>query len=107
MRDRPARRSLGWSGRIAAGWLGLLVLSVFVVPLLRASPSHEGRFTLRACGDGSGLPIYDALGCRDIAAKSAQAETGKADGEFRHLLGVDSAGRARCPARCWAPAPHC
>lgn len=87
------KRKLGLGGWIAASWLILMVLVGIVGPLLVASPTTEGQRSLRACGEGSGLPIYDPLQCRDREAVRNQRESGSADSDFRHLTGVDSAGR--------------
>lgn len=87
------KRKLGKGGWVAASWLILMVVVSIVAPLLTASPSTDGQRSLRACGDGTGLPIYEPLGCRDREAVRNQRNEGNAEGAVTHLTGVDSAGR--------------
>jgi peptide/nickel transport system permease protein len=88
------KRKLGAGGWIAASWLILIVLIAIFGPLLVAGPTKEGSFSSRNCGDGSGLPVYDPLKCRDREAVRNQRETGSADSEkYTHLTGVDNSGR--------------
>lgn len=87
------KRKLGLGGWIAASWLILMVIVAIISPLLAASPIETGSRALRACGDGSGLPIYQPLDCRDREAARNQRNTGSADGKVTHLTGVDSSGR--------------
>jgi peptide/nickel transport system permease protein len=89
----PTKRKLGFGGWVCAGWLIFLVLVAVFAPLLKADPviNDRGR-VVEGCGTGKGLPLYDALDCRDLDAKRAQT-TGRGSGEFTHLAGVDSSGR--------------
>ncbi len=89
----PNRRKLGVGGWICAGWLIFLVLVAVFAPMFTADPviNDRGR-VVEGCGTGDGLPLYDPLDCRDLAAKSAQ-QRGEGSGEFTHLFGVDSSGR--------------
>jgi peptide/nickel transport system permease protein len=87
------KRKLGLGGWIAASWLILMVIVSVVAPLLIASPTTEGTRSVRACGDGSGLPIYEPFKCRDREAVRNQRNDGNAEGKVSHLAGVDSAGR--------------
>lgn len=89
----PERRKLGAGGWICIGWLVLLLVVAVAGPAFKASPVDSGSRATRACGDGSGLPIYDPHDCRDSDARSAQRRTGKAEGDFKHLTGVDGNGR--------------
>lgn len=89
----PSGRKLGAGGWICAAWLVFMLLVAVFGPMLAASPITEDGRVIEACGDGKGLPIYDPLKCSDLTAKSAQRRTGSAEGEFRHLTGVDSSGR--------------
>ena len=91
--DGATKRKLGLGGWIAASWLILIVIVSIVAPLLVSSPTTEGTRSVRACGDGSGLPIYEPLGCRDREAVRNQRKDGNAEGAVTHLAGVDSAGR--------------
>ncbi|MFN8051302.1 MAG: ABC transporter permease [Acidimicrobiales bacterium] len=92
-KEGATKRKLGLGGWIAASWLILMVIVAIVAPMLVASPIDTGTRSLRACGDGSGLPIYEALNCRDREAVRNQRDSGSADGKLTHLTGVDSAGR--------------
>jgi len=87
------KRKLGLGGWIAASWLLLMVVVAIVAPMLTASPTTEGQRSLRACGDSSGLPIYEPFACRDRLAVRNQKNDGNAEGKVTHLTGVDSAGR--------------
>lgn len=87
-----ARRKLGIGGWICVAWLVFLVLVALVAPSLTAEPVTENGRITEGCGDGKGLPLYDPLKCADLQAKSAQRRTGSADGDFRHLTGVDNSG---------------
>lgn len=89
----PTKRKLGVGGWICAAWLIFLLIVVAVSPLLIAEPITTGNRALRACGDGSGLPIYDPIKCRDRAAASSQSRGEGAVGKVRHLTGVDGSGR--------------
>ncbi len=90
----PTRRKLGLGGWICASWLIFLVLIGIFAPMFTADPivNERGRVT-EACGKGGGLPLYDPLECRDLDAKRNQQRGEGRDGEFTHLLGVDSSGR--------------
>ncbi|MCB1282997.1 MAG: ABC transporter permease [Microthrixaceae bacterium] len=90
---KASKQKLGAVGWVCAAWLILLVLVSLFGGLLKATPIEEGSRALRACGDGSGLPIYDPLGCRDTKAAREQRDSGRAEGKVRHLAGVDDAGR--------------
>ena len=92
-KEGATKRKLGLGGWIAASWLILLVIVAVVAPLLVASPTTEGQRSLRACGDGTGLPVYEPLNCRDREAVRNQRKDGDAVGKIDHLTGVDSAGR--------------
>lgn len=88
------KRKLGASGWVAASWLILMVLVAICSPLFVASPIEDGSRSLRACGDGSGIPLYEPLACRDREAVRNQRDEGDANTEtLTHLTGVDSAGR--------------
>ena len=87
------KKRLGLGGWISATWLLLLVLVALGAPLLEATPITTGPRAVRACGDGSGLPIYDPLQCRDRAAVRSQNAGQGAVGKVTHLTGVDSSGR--------------
>ena len=91
--DGATKRKLGLGGWIAASWLILLVVVSIIGPMLTASPSTSGVRSVRACGDGSGLPIYEPFACRDREAVRNQRDVGNAEGKVSHLTGVDSAGR--------------
>lgn len=96
--DRPkkegaTKRKLGLGGWVALAWLIFMVVVAIIAPMLTASPTTEGQRSLRACGDGSGLPVYEPLGCRDREAVRNQKRDGNAEGAITHLTGVDSAGR--------------
>jgi len=92
-RKNETKKKLGAGGWVAASWLILMVLLSILGPLLIASPSAEGTRSTRACGDGSGLPIYEPFTCRDREAVRNQRSDGVAEGRVTHLTGVDSAGR--------------
>ena len=91
--DAPEKKGLGVPGWIGIGWLVFVLLVALFGPLLEAEPLSNDRRVVEACGDGSGLPIYAPLDCTDLKAKTAQSQTGSADGDFTHLLGVDGSGR--------------
>lgn len=91
--DNASSSKLGLGGWIATGWLIFLVLVAVVSPLLVAPPIESGSRALRACGDGTGLPIYEPLTCRDLEAKRSQRDGNGAVGKVDHIAGVDGSGR--------------
>ena len=88
------REGLGIGGWIGTIWLILLLLIGIFGPMLTAEPiTTESGFVSDACGDGSGLPLYDPFSCVDRPALASQRRGDGAQGEFTHLMGVDGSGR--------------
>jgi peptide/nickel transport system permease protein len=87
-------RALGVGGWIGVAWLVLILLIAIVGPFLTADPIvTKSGFVIEACGDGSGLPIYDPFQCVDHKALGNQRAGNGAEGKFTHLMGVDASGR--------------
>jgi peptide/nickel transport system permease protein len=93
---RPQKNSkpLPWTGRIAAALLLLMVIIGVVGPLFTQAPvtTSTGRVT-EGCGKPGGFPLYDPLNCADRNELNAQRRGVPSTSKFKHLLGVDGAGR--------------
>jgi peptide/nickel transport system permease protein len=88
------KRGLGFGGWLGVVWLVLIVLIALIGPFLTAEPvTTKSGFVTEACGDGSGLPLYDPFQCVDLRALSNQRSGNGSDGKFTHLMGVDGSGR--------------
>ncbi len=100
VRPQP-KKKLPLYGKIGLVWIILVVLASVISPFLTADPirNDTGR-VLQACGDGTGLPLYDPLACSDLSARptakaksKAKAKAKDSDVTFEHIAGVDSAGQ--------------
>lgn len=91
--DAPVARKkkLGVGGWICAAWLLFVIVVSFLAPSLQAE-GIEGFDRSAACGDGSGLPIYDPFNCKDLTARSSQQRGDGAVGDVSHVIGVDVGG---------------
>jgi peptide/nickel transport system permease protein len=88
------KRGLGFGGWLGVGWLVVIVLIAVIGPFLTAAPiATKSGFVTEACGDGSGLPLYDPFQCVDLRALANQRIGNGADGKVTHLMGVDGSGR--------------